>query len=325
MGDRARRDGSPVVSAAVALRAGLGPASGQHGGGAVKNHRIMAMVTAIALVVAGCSSAPPAPAGSPGAGGVTTGGTLAAIKQRGVLKVGAECLYKGTCFYDPETNTRLGYGVDLTDMLARDLGVTVEWVDLEWTALIPAVQTGQVDMVTMGMTKTPERSLSVYMSDAMDYYPVGLVLHKDDPLNAEEDLSTVLAELNEPGKTITFLLGGAHEIIVDANFPNAEKKGLDSAQAFEEVASGRAQAMVVDTADAWDYSQNNANAVIWQDRSISNHHGSFVLRYGDDEFLNYLNNWLEYYRANGTLRGMKLAWNTERGIPTELAGLPPAE
>lgn len=291
----------------------------------MRNHRITAMVAAVALIVAGCAASTTAPGSSPGPDGIATGGTLAAIKERGVLKVGAECLYKGTCFYDPATNTREGYGVDLTDMLAKDLGVTVEWVDLEWTALIPAVQTGQIDMVSMGMTKTPERAQAVYMSDAMDYYPVGLVLHKDDPLNAETDVSTVLAELNQPDKTITFLLGGAHEIIVDANFPNAEKKGLDSAQAFEEVASGRAQAMVVDTADAWDYSQNNANAVIWQNSTISNHHGSFVTRYGDDEFLNYLNNWLEYYRANGTLRGMKLAWNAERGIPNDLAGVPPAE
>ncbi len=291
----------------------------------MRYQRITAIVATLTIAIAGCTSTAPGPVGSPGADGAPTGGTLAAIKDRGVLKVGAECLYRGTCFYDPDTNTREGYGVDLTSMLATDLGVDVEWVDLEWTALIPAVQTGQIDMVTMGMTKTPDRAQSVYMTDAMDYYPQGLVLHKDDPLNAEEDLSAVIAELNQSDKTITFLLGGAHEIIVDANFPNAEKKGLDSAQAFEEVASGRADAMIVDTGDAWDYSQNNENAVIWQGRSISNHHGSFVIRYGDEELLNYLNNWLEYYRANGTLRGMKLAWNAERGIPDNLSGLPPAQ
>ena len=291
----------------------------------MRNLQLVALVATFGLAFGACTSTSPTPSSTPNADGVASGGTLAAIKQRGVLKVGAECLYKGTCFYDPATNSRQGYGVDLTDLLATDLGVTAEWVDLEWTALIPAVQTGQIDMVTMGMTKTPARSLSVYMSDPMDYYPVGLVLHKDDPLNAETDINKVLAALNQPDKTITFLLGGAHEIIVDKNFPNATKKGLDSAQAFEEVASGRASAMVVDTGDAWDYGQNNANAVVWQNRTISNHHGSFVIRYGDDEFLNYLNNWLEYYRANGTLRGIKSAWNAERGIPDDLAGLPPAE
>lgn len=286
--------------------------------------RTLAMISIAILVFAACTTAPPSPTGSPGADGPDTGGTLAAIKDRGVLRVGAECLYRGTCFYDPDTNTRQGYGVDLTDLLAADLGVTVEWVDLEWTALIPAVQTGQIDMVTMGMTKTPARSQSVFMTDAMDYYPVGLVLHKDDPLLQESDFGAVQEALNQPDRTITFLLGGAHEIIVDKNFPNARKLGLDSAQAFEEVASGRADAMVVDTGDAWDYGQNNANAVIWQNRPISNHHGSFVIRYGDTEFLTYLNNWLEYYRANGTLRGMKMAWNAERGIPNDIAGVPPA-
>lgn len=277
-------------------------------------------IVILSLGLAACGSQSPSEATN----GDESGSTLAEIRERGVLRVGAECLYKGTCYLDPETGERLGYGVDLTNMLAADLGVEVEWQDVEWTALIPSLQTGKIDMISQGMTKTPERLLSVLMSDPMEFYPQALVLNASDPLTDNDNLDEVIATLNSPDKTITFLLGGAHEVLVDRFFPEAEKKGLESAQAFEEVASGRADAMIVDTGDAWDYQANNPDAVIWQGRPISQSVGSFVVNSGDEEFLTYLNGWIEYYRSNGTLRNLKLQWNEERGIPPELAGVLPS-
>jgi ABC-type amino acid transport substrate-binding protein len=276
----------------------------------------------LAACTGGEDDAQPA-AAAQATGAETQGGTLARIRERGTLVVGAECLYKGTCFLDPDSGERLGYGVDVTNILAQDLGVEVEWVDMEWTALIPAVQTGQIDMITQGVTRTPERAFSVTFTEPMEYYPQALVLPADSPLLEQENFDEVVGELNQPGNVITFLLGGAHQIMVENSFPQAEHRGLESAQAFEEVASGRADAMIADTGDAWDYIQNNPDALIWQDRAISTNQGSFVIPYGDTELLTWLNNWIAYYTSNGTLRNLKLAWNEERGIPADLAGLPP--
>ena len=285
--------------------------------------RMIALVAAMTVILAACAEGDTASTTDEGdAAGQQS--TLDRIRERGTLRVGAECLYKGTCFLDPDTGERLGYGVDVTNILAADLGVDVEWVDMEWTALIPAIQTGQVDMITQGMTRTPERAFAVTFTDPMEYYPQALVLNSESELLELENLDDVMVALNQPDRTITFLLGGAHQIIVENSFPRAQHRGLESAQAFEEVATGRADAMIADTGDAWDYMQNNPRATIWQMRAISTHQGSFVVPYGDIEFLTWMNNWVAYYTANGTLRNLKLAWNQERGIPADLAGLPPA-
>lgn len=284
----------------------------------------VALCLVIVLLAAACTGGDETQAAEDDDASTQQEGTLGRIRDRGTLIVGAECLYKGTCYLDPDTGERLGYGVDVTNILADDLGVDVEWVDMEWTALIPAVQTGQIDMITQGVTRTPERAFAVTFTDPMEYYPQALVLNSDSDLLAEDNLDEVIAELNQPDRTVTFLLGGAHQIIVENSFPEAEHRGLESAQAFEEVATGRADAMIADTGDAWDYIQNNDMAAIWQEQAISTHQGSFVIPYGDTEFATWLNNWIAYYTANGTLRNLKLAWNEERGIPADLAGLPPA-
>ena len=286
--------------------------------------RVIALFVAMTVILAACAEGDTSSQATDEGDTAEQQGTVERIRERGTLRVGAECLYKGTCFLDPDTGERLGYGVDVTNILAADLGVDVEWVDMEWTALIPAIQTGQVDMITQGMTRTPERAFAVTFTDPMEYYPQALVLNSESELLELENLDEVIVALNQPDRTITFLLGGAHQIIVENSFPRAQHRGLESAQAFEEVATGRADAMIADTGDAWDYMQNNPRATIWQMRAISTHQGSFVISYGDLEFLTWLNNWVAYYTANGTLRNLKLAWNQERGIPADLAGLPPA-
>ena len=123
---------------------------------------------------------------------------------------------------------------------------------------------------------------------------------------------------------MTFLLGGAQERTIDLMLPQATKVGLDIAPAYMEVASGRADAMFADAGDAADMIAENPGGKIWNDQIIYKEHGSFVLRAGDQRFLNWVNNWLDYYESRGTLRNMKLKWYEIRGIPEWMRALPPA-
>ncbi|GIK41579.1 MAG: amino acid ABC transporter substrate-binding protein [Chloroflexota bacterium] len=247
---------------------------------------------------------------------------LDGIQERGVLRVGTECVYKGACYIDPNTNERRGYAVDLTNLMAQDLGVEVEWVDMEWTALIPAIETGKVDIITQGMTLTPERLKVVEMSKPMDWYPGVLLLPADSPLHDLTTLDEVALALNQPDRTITFILGSSQERTTKLMFPNANHNGLDLAAAYLEVATGRADAMFADAGDAFDLTQNNPGAKIWQDEIVYTELGSMVIRAGDQRFLNWLNGWVDFYTANGTLRNTKLASYEERGVPEWMRALP---
>jgi ABC-type amino acid transport substrate-binding protein len=249
---------------------------------------------------------------------------LEEIQDRGVLRVGAECVYKGTCFLDPASGERVGYSVEITRLMAQDLGVEVEWVDLEWTALIPAIGTGQVDIITQGVTNSPERAKVVEMSKPMDYYPGVLVLPAGSRLHELETVDEVFAALNRPERSVAFLLGGAQERISKTVLPRAQQKGLDLAAAYLEVASGRADAMLADAGDAWDMIRANPGGKIWRDTVVYTLYGSMVIRPGEQRFLNWINNWIGYYTANQTLRSLKLKWFIERGVPEWMRVLPPA-
>jgi ABC-type amino acid transport substrate-binding protein len=278
-------------------------------------HRPLAIVCVLlAALPAGC--------GGPG-GAADRPSLLDDIAARGVLRVGVECVYKGTCYVDPATGRRVGYSVELTELLAKDLGVEVQWIDLEWTALIPAIQTGRVDVITQGMTNTPDRAKVVEMTDPIDYYPGVLVLPDSSPLHQVDSLDAVLRALDTPQHVVTFLLGGAQDRATRQMLPAATHVGLDIAAAYMEVATGRAHGMFADAGDAWDMIRENPGGRIWRDQLAYSNHGGMVVRPGDQRFLNWLNHWIDFYTANQTLRTLKLKWYVARNVPQWMRVLPP--
>ena len=72
------------------------------------------------------------------------------------------------------SSTIIGFDVDLINAIAEDQGFKVQWKDLEFDALIPALQSGQVDIIASGMTITAEREEAVDFSEP--YINAGLAL-----------------------------------------------------------------------------------------------------------------------------------------------------
>ena len=52
----------------------------------------------------------------------------------------------------------VGYGRDILDYVAKDMGVQVEQLDLPWQGILPGVDAGKFDLVATSVTLTPERA-----------------------------------------------------------------------------------------------------------------------------------------------------------------------
>ena len=82
---------------------------------------------------------------------------LATIKERGRLVVGTEAQYAPYEFRDKDNNI-VGCDMFLAKEIADALGVELEIVDMAFDGIIPAVQSGQVDIGLAAFTNTPERA-----------------------------------------------------------------------------------------------------------------------------------------------------------------------
>ena len=220
------------------------------------------------------------------------------VKKRGVIKIGTVLQFPPQMYRD-DKGQPAGYDVELMKMLANDMKVKLEIVDMEFEGLIPALLAKKIDMISCGLVNTPERALSLEFTDGYVPYRQLVVV----PTNSK---ATTLADLNKKGMKITALLGSTAENIAKRKFPNADVVGFKQQEAMMEVTSWRADAHVAEEYLVMPLVANNPGKVkvLNPDEPFSAEWGTYAVRPGDYRMLQYLNNWVRYYRVRGILDAM---------------------
>ena len=234
-----------------------------------------------------------ASAATPSASG---SGLLATIQQRGTINIASQLEYPPEMYIDKTTGKPAGYDVELMKMIAKDLNVKLNIVNLPFTSIIPALLAGKADLVMVGLVNTPARALSIAFGSGYVPYTQYVVV----PANSKV---TDAAQLNAPGKKITALLGSTAEDVAKSIFPKATIEGLDQQPALLEVASGRADGCVVEAYLAYPFIMASGHRVRILNPSTPGavEYGSFGLRQGDQLWLNWIDNWYAYYKARGVI------------------------
>ena len=129
---------------------------------------------------------------------------LAAVGCRGpsrspgegaVLRIGMDLSYPPFEMQD-QSGTPDGVSVRLAEALAARLGRPMKIVPMEFSGLIPALKTGNIDLIISSMTATDERRQSIDFSNPYAFTGLALLVRKDSDLQSVE-------ELKLPGRSIT--------------------------------------------------------------------------------------------------------------------------
>ena len=117
---------------------------------------------------------------------------LQQVKDAGVLKVGTSAEYSPYEFHkvvDGEDKI-VGFDDFIVQEIAKDMGVEVEYTDMDFDGLLGALQADKVDIVLSGMTPSEERKQSVDFSEI--YYTNSNVCivakGKEDSIKTSDDL-----------------------------------------------------------------------------------------------------------------------------------------
>ena len=80
------------------------------------------------------------------------------------LKIGMDIPYPPFAMYD-ESGALVGFDVEIAEAVCRVIGRTCEIIPLPFEALIPAMESGKIDLSVAGMVPTPERKRVVDFTD----------------------------------------------------------------------------------------------------------------------------------------------------------------
>ncbi|NOG32513.1 transporter substrate-binding domain-containing protein [Halomonas sp. TBZ9] len=100
------------------------------------------------------------------------GSTLAMAQDMPVVNVATDPSFVPFEMMDTETGEMIGFDMDMINEIAERAGFEVNLTTMEFSGIIPAVQTGSQEIAIAGVTITEERAEIVNFSDP--YYDSGL-------------------------------------------------------------------------------------------------------------------------------------------------------
>ena len=259
------------------------------------------MAAAGVLTLAGCSSNSGSSATASGAASsaASTGAAdqLAAIQTNGKLVVALEGAWQPWSYHD-ESDTLVGYDVEVSRAIAEKLGVEPEYVESDWDSLFAGLDAGRFDIVCNGVEVTDERAKTYDFTVPYGYIHTALAVRKDnEDIKSFEDLK---------GKTTANSLASTYMELAESY--GATVQGIDTLEeTIQLLTAGRIDATLNADVSFYDYLNVHPDAdfkLVAQTEDAS--HVAIPVRKGDDSasLLEAINTAIEELRADGTLKAL---------------------
>ncbi|MCB2185823.1 MAG: transporter substrate-binding domain-containing protein [Deltaproteobacteria bacterium] len=239
---------------------------------------------------------------------------LADIAARGELLVGTAAIMPPLSMKS-KSGAIIGLEADMARSMGEAMGVKTRFVVMPFADLLPALETGKVDMIISGMTMTPARNMKVAFVGP--YFVSGKgILTKTDNLLAKDP-----SKLNSPQTRIAVLAGSTSEELVKKELSQASVIPTpDYDTAINMVLNDQVGALVADypicVVALLRHPGKNLLAVL---SPLSYEPLGIALPASDPLLLNWVDNYLAYLAGSGMLDNMQEYWLND---PSWLAELP---
>lgn len=213
---------------------------------------------------------------------------LEEIKERGVLRVGTASGFSPFEFnviQENNENEIVGVDISIAQKIAADLEVELEVVDMQFGNLISSMETGGIDIILAGMSKTPERAKSVAFSEV--YYEGA------QQIVVREQSAAEISGIEDFESTFTMAVSSntIQESLFRELYPDSKLVVMDkSADAISALLSGQADGVLLDEAVGGSFVAENEELTM-VDSGLAESDGAMAaaLPKGEEELLAAVN------------------------------------
>jgi polar amino acid transport system substrate-binding protein len=224
-------------------------------------------------------------------------GTLDDITKRGELRVAVQT--QGPPFsLVGATGERTGSSVELAELMAKEMGVKITFLDFDWDGLIPALLSGKADLLVADMTPTLARAMKVAFTKPYMYTGSTVFTKAGGKFGTTGDCKA-------KGTKIAVLLGATGEKEAKAAFPDAEIKSYKGGGPLllDAVNNGQADCGVNDVSAVKGQSTAYpAGSFTIMPDMLSKEPLAFATRYDEQDLLVWMNQFLDQVSLDGRLQ-----------------------
>ena len=235
----------------------------------------LALVLILCLSLAACAKGP----------------SLADVKKAGKLTVATSPDFPP--FESLEDNKVVGIEVDILNLIAKELGVELEIVQMDFDSVLTAIQSAKYDCGMSGITANEERKKNMLFTDP--YYNAAqvIVVKADSAIKSKADLKD---------KTVSVQTGTTAEtgcqdegIAVQAFAANADAKAA--------LTTGKVDAWVVDNLTAVQMVAEGDGLTILEEKMTEEPY-AFAFAFGSEDLVAEINKIQAKMIEDGTIQGI---------------------
>lgn len=231
--------------------------------------------------------------------GNTDGDLLAKVKDSGELLVGTEGTYAPFTFHD-ESGKLTGFDVEIAEEIASRLGVKAKFMETQWDAMFPGLDSERFDMIANQVGIKPERQEKYDFSDPYISSSAVLVTQADNnDVKSFEDIKGLKA-----AQSLTSNYGEM------AKSYGAELVGIDGfIQAIELLNSNRVDVTINDKLTVLDFQKQKpeANIKVVAEAEDAAQSG-LMFRKGSETLVEAVNEALNEMIEDGTYNEISEKW-----------------
>ncbi|MGW4482319.1 transporter substrate-binding domain-containing protein [Amycolatopsis sp. NPDC004368] len=204
-----------------------------------------------------------------------------------------------------------GFDNELLKDIAAKENLKVEFVAVDFSALLGQVANGTFDIGSAGIAQTDARKQTVAFSDPYNYQSLGIEAKDTAGITDEKSLS---------GKRIGVVQGTVSDTWLGANAPQAQAVRFpNDAAALSALKSAAIDGAVFDAASAEDYATKNPGLKVTKEITTTIPHG-FAVKKGSTDLLNKLNDGIKKAVADGTWKRVHQQFEPNEPVPAGFAG-----
>ncbi len=198
----------------------------------------------------------------------------------------------------------IGAEVDFAKRLGEKLKLDVDFVELAWDKLIPALFTGKIDIIMSGMSITDARKIRINFTEP--YLRTGLIAAM-----RSEDITryTSVQDILSTSSWVGVIENTTGDAFVQKNLLRANRSAFTNiSDAVFALKQRKIDLFIHDApAIAWTVSENEASLqALWQ--FLNEDYLAWGVRYDDEDFLITINKVLKVWKSDGTLDRELVRW-----------------
>ncbi len=208
------------------------------------------------------------------------------------------------CSYITPRGELVGFDVEMAQSLAVDLEVELEFVPFEFDDLGRMLASGEIDVAMSCIASLPDRFAYATFSDPYLELRLGFVV-KDHERGLFLDLDRLRST---PDLSFALVSSHYHEERLQHLLPEATIVQLDSAEDFFTGGDQGADALLLTVEEGSAYAYRYPRYTVVQPSSNVSVPASYAVPKGDLEMMQFINNWIELKRLDGTIERLYQYW-----------------